>query len=1126
MFFNLKSNFSKYLKKFLKEGGISEKKNVLNYHKNKKIPSNKKYELILGTELIGYVEDVQTEVEKIRKYIKDDGILIITSINPFWGQTFSFNNKKTPLLYLWFIENIIDISGFEVIKSGYKIFLPFNSLFISWLLNLIIPRIPKLNRFCPFQYVYAKPKCKMTPKKYFVSVIIPCFNEQDNIAECIKQVPKMGKFTEIIISDDGSTDNTVKIARSYQSKYRNLKVISYQPNRGKVWAVKAGFENANGDLVMVWDADRTVPADELPRFYKLFSEGQAEYAHGTRVAYPMEKQAMKTANLMGNLFFGWIYSWILETRVTDTLCGTKVIFKKDFKKMKIGTEPWGDFDLLFGAKKLGLKIKEIPVHYKARVAGKSKMKTFKYGMVVAKMAFKAFLTFKVFPFFKKPKIDLLLVIILLIAFLVRFIGLIPNLSYHPDEAYIQKASKELFENIITKGDFEPKAYKYGSIVFYLQSLVYFPFFILTYLLKTLSFISSNPSNSNKDFLAFFEKIIYNFRDTIFYISRGTTAIFGILSVYVLYLISKKLLNRLVALIAALILALAPSHVRSSHWITTDILSLFTILLAIYFMVLILEKRDLKWYIIAGFFIGVSSSIRYFPIALLVYPIVCLLSFQKKRSWLINCFLGFLFVPVGFVFSTPFLLFSKQSQTIFQREMVNDVLPFYGTSATAYVTKLAQFLISLGKQSFPDINSLYPNKFVPFYSSFLIFKGYGLVASIAALLGLPILIFKYPRQFLLLVIIPLVTWIYISYYLHSIYDRLIIPILPFMAISSAVFVTTLWQVFKKYLPQSIATTSTMLILVALLYYPFTESFSSSFACSKPDIYKQAELWIDENIKEGSKIVQIPLFMYPSKSYDLIETSPNRDFFMQEIQNLGYDYFFVNDSRLAYNLYPFVTDFFTQPKYMYENSFINLAMKEYLARANLLKLIKRPMMCHDAKLYMFKVPAPIKEAKHLIKKYSFENQSDFVEWKLDRFGIKNNIVEIKQNSQESYEGKNSLEYQWVNIAYTGPRAMSSPININGGKVYTFSGWIKADQKYEEGVRDGFLRLDFYDNNQKDFRLPGSVVALSARNLGDPKWRKFSITAKAPNNTTVAILSLQLAGAKTGGSLYFDDLELLDL
>ena len=226
-------------------------------------------------------------------------------------------------------------------------------------------------------------------RKLSCSVIIPCYNEGDNIGNCIKRLPRMGEFTEAIVVDDGSADDTAAKADPGLNHDIEVKVISYKPNRGKGYAVKSGFNSAKGDVLMILDADMSVMPEELPGFFNLIQSGSADFVNGTRLLYPMERKAMPWLNYLGNRFFTAALSWITGQKITDTLCGTKAMLKKDYQKIQMEDISWGDFDLLLGAAKLGLKISEIPVHYKARVAGESKMKAFKHGWILLKICLKA-----------------------------------------------------------------------------------------------------------------------------------------------------------------------------------------------------------------------------------------------------------------------------------------------------------------------------------------------------------------------------------------------------------------------------------------------------------------------------------------------------------------------------------------------------------------------------------------------------------------------------------------------------------------------------------------------------------------------------------------------------------------
>lgn len=1104
----------------------NSKDTILVYPGPKRI-KKRKYDKIFLPDFIGKYEDYQPEFRSLRKLISNQGALVITSINPIWGKLFGYKNPKTPLLYLWFIENLLEISNFKIIKSGYFV-IPPKIPILSGILNLLIPKIPKLKRLLPYQYVIAKPEKILPTKKYSASVVIPVHNEEGNVADCIKQVPKMGKFTEIIIVDDGSTDNTLKIAKSFQKRFKNLKIFSHKPHWGKVWAVKRGFDEARGDILMIWDADRTVLASELPRFYDLMASGQAEYVHGTRLAYPMEKQAMKVANLLGNLFFGWLYSFIMSTRITDTLCGTKVIFRKDYKKIKFGTEPWGDFDLLFGAKNLGLKINEIPVHYKARVADLSKMKAFRYGMVVAKMAAKGIFEFKVLPLIKKVLFTNPIILILLIASVVRFVGLVPNTPYHPDEAYTQQATQRLAENIVLKGDFDPKAYKYGSFIFFINSLTYLPFLIWTHIIYFLNNLLLNTSLAARPFMDTFLEISYNNGPLIFLFQRGITATFGIASVYLVYLIGKKLFNNNVGLLGALLFAVTPLHVRDSHYITTDVPFLFFVLLTVNLSINIFQKNTMKWYILTGFFAGATSTIRYYPIALLILPVSWILAFRRNYTYPLKIFACLFFIPLGLWVGVPFLPLSEQNHQIFKQEMADWVTPYYGTSISHFALDLFLYITSLGQSKLPDIHSLYTAKFIPYYSSYLLFTGFGILPTLAGLLGITFGIIRYPKQSIFLLLIPLVNFIYISSYIHAVYQRMAIPVLPFLSVFAGLFIFLIWKLLNRTLKiQLLRKTIFVLVLSFIFFYPFSQSFHLSYDCSKDSIYKQAADWMNIHINSDIKLAYQPGLHFPPKPFYNHQDSiyPNREFFLEEIRQIGKDHAFFNpDSLRDYYNSSYINDFFIPPADLYQNSQINIALFEYQTRAQLLNKIDKNKLCESTEFYFYKLPEILPESKNLYKDFSFDSNSELEEWKLDDYGVKTQQVKFLLNSDEGYNRKGSIEYRWTNIAYTSPRLISPRIQIQPGKNYTLSAWVKSQRPLQVNEKDGYLRLDFY-TDKGQINLPGQTLAITPRIFGDSKWRNVKVTAKAPDNTNFAIISFQTVASKASNSFYIDEIQIFE-
>ncbi len=371
-----------------------------------------KYDYVIMSDLIEHLSDVWKAIGELKKVTNPQTRLIISFINPFWEPLLMLGERlglKMPegahnRLLSEDIINLLALHDFTVEDKGYRVLIPKNIPGISDFLNRYAPHIPLLRNYCFVQYLIARPTvAKVKGRGLSSSIIIPCFNEAANIKSCINRVPACGKPTEIIVVDDGSVDGTSRVVQEMRSECKNLRIISYSPNRGKGYAVRKGFEAASGDVLMILDADMAVPPEELPRFLLPLEEGKAEVVNGTRMVYPMEGQAMRQLHLWGNKIFSIIFTWLVGQRLTDTLCGTKVILKKDFERMKMGRCPWGDFDILLGVAKLGLKMVEMPVHYKTRKAGKSKMKTFRHGLVLLGMCAYGFKELKLKKWFGKGK---------------------------------------------------------------------------------------------------------------------------------------------------------------------------------------------------------------------------------------------------------------------------------------------------------------------------------------------------------------------------------------------------------------------------------------------------------------------------------------------------------------------------------------------------------------------------------------------------------------------------------------------------------------------------------------------------------------------------------------------------
>jgi len=364
-----------------------------------------KFDYIILSDIIGHLYDVYQAFRELRKVTKPDSRIIITHYNFLWEPVLKLGEKlrlkmkegHQNWLSLPDIENLLDLNGFEVIKRDYRLLFPKYIPLISTLLNKYIAKLPLIKKLCLVQYLVARPAdTDFAPptKQYSVTVLVPCKNEKGNIEGAVTRTPEMGTKQEMIFVDGSSTDGTVEEIEEMIAKYqgeKDIKLIHQGEAKGKGDAVRKGFAAAQNDILMILDSDLTVPPEDLPKFYQALTERKGEFINGTRLVYPMEKEAMRTLNIMGNKVFSWIFTWLLGQRIKDTLCGTKVLFREDYLRIAAGRsyfgdfDPFGDFDLLFGATKLNLKIVEVPIRYRARVYGDIKIDRFRHGWLLWKM---------------------------------------------------------------------------------------------------------------------------------------------------------------------------------------------------------------------------------------------------------------------------------------------------------------------------------------------------------------------------------------------------------------------------------------------------------------------------------------------------------------------------------------------------------------------------------------------------------------------------------------------------------------------------------------------------------------------------------------------------------------------
>jgi Glycosyl transferase family 2 len=303
------------------------------------------------------------------------------------------------------LANLLDLSGFETIKRGRRMPFPLGIPLLSRLINNVLQVTPLVRALGLQQYVVARPKPSGSRPRLSCSVVIPCRNERGNIAAAVERTPTMGSHTEIIFVEGNSTDSTLEEIRAVIGRYRGtheIKLVEQGAGRGKGDAVRKGFAAATGDVLMILDADLTVAPEDLPRFFEAAESGSGEFINGCRLVYPMEREAMRYLNLLGNKFFGKMFSWVLDQPIKDTLCGTKVLLRDDYARIAANRayfgdfDPFGDFDLLFGAAKLNMKIVEIPIRYRDRSYGSTNISRFRHGLLLLRMTIFAARKFKFF----------------------------------------------------------------------------------------------------------------------------------------------------------------------------------------------------------------------------------------------------------------------------------------------------------------------------------------------------------------------------------------------------------------------------------------------------------------------------------------------------------------------------------------------------------------------------------------------------------------------------------------------------------------------------------------------------------------------------------------------------------
>jgi SAM-dependent methyltransferase len=373
----------------------------------------KPFDYIIISDVLPLLRDVQRTLSRLHSVCAPHTRLIITYHSNLWRPVLALATllrlRYPHVLYNWLstndVENLLGLAGFEAVTLSGRTLLPVRLPGLSWIMNRLLAKIPVFNWFCLTWIIVARPEPEQVrdgaqeTREPTVSIVVPTRNEKGNIEDAFTRTPKMGKWTELIFVDADSDDGTVEEINRYIEKYGgrwHRVLLLHQSGKGKGQAVRQGFAECEGDILMILDSDLTMPPEELPKYYQAIASGKGEFINGCRLVYPMEKKAMRFLNMVANHFFARLFTWLLGQRVKDTLCGTKVLWRRDYERIAANRsylgdfDPFGDFDLLFGASRFNRKIIDMPIRYRERSYGEIKISRWQHGWLLLRMSLVAF----------------------------------------------------------------------------------------------------------------------------------------------------------------------------------------------------------------------------------------------------------------------------------------------------------------------------------------------------------------------------------------------------------------------------------------------------------------------------------------------------------------------------------------------------------------------------------------------------------------------------------------------------------------------------------------------------------------------------------------------------------------
>lgn len=364
------------------------------------LPVRGPFDVVILSDLVNDVWDVQGLLEAIAACATPRTRVLLNVYSRLWELPLRLAQKlglARPLLEQNWLSgvdllNLLRLADLEAVRAWQEVLLPAPLPGLAGLFNRFLVKVWPLRHLALANFLIARPAPRSDAEELSVSVIVPARNEAGNVPAIFDRTPEMGRGTELILVEGHSQDGTWEaIQRELAAHPERRSMALRQTGNGKGDAVRLGFSAASGDVLMILDADLTVPPEDLPRFYAAIRSGRGEFVNGVRLVYPMERQAMRFANLVGNKFFGLAFSWLLGQSVKDTLCGTKVLRRLDYETLAANRshfgdfDPFGDFDLLFGAARLNLAIVDLPVRYRERTYGTTNIQRWRHGLLLLRM---------------------------------------------------------------------------------------------------------------------------------------------------------------------------------------------------------------------------------------------------------------------------------------------------------------------------------------------------------------------------------------------------------------------------------------------------------------------------------------------------------------------------------------------------------------------------------------------------------------------------------------------------------------------------------------------------------------------------------------------------------------------